>query len=84
VAKPPSSNDDLEYPANSKETGIQVNLGQFSGSDHQAFARAGVPATHIASSTEKGHTKEDIARNVSQEALARAGRLAIAVARKVD
>ncbi len=69
--------------ASAKETGIQVNMGQFSGSDHLAFARAGVPATHLASSTGRAHTKEDTARNVSEKALARAGRLAAAIAGKV-
>ncbi len=70
--------------ASAKQTGIQVDMGQFSGSDHLAFARAGVPATHIASSTGSEHTPEDTAGNVSEEALARAGRFAIAVAGKVE
>ncbi len=67
-----------------KETGIRVNLGQFSSSDHLVFARVGVPATNLAAGTGKGHTKEDVAANVSEKALARAGRLAIAVATKAN
>ncbi len=65
------------------ETGIRVDIGQFSGSDHLAFARAGVPATHLSSTTGNEDTPQDIAANVSAEALAKAARFAVAVAKKV-
>jgi hypothetical protein len=67
----------------SRETGIAVEIGQFSSSDHLVFARAGVPATHVSSSTPNDHTPQDLAASVSGEALARAARLVLAVARKV-
>jgi Zn-dependent M28 family amino/carboxypeptidase len=69
--------------ASEQQTGIPIRMGQFAGSDHMAFARAGVPATHIASSTGKGHTQNDTAENVSAAALERAGRFVAAVAAKV-
>jgi acetylornithine deacetylase/succinyl-diaminopimelate desuccinylase-like protein len=69
--------------ASAKELGYEVQMIQFAGSDHLAFARAGVVATNIAVGGGKVHTADDTAENVSAIGLERAGRIVSAVVDRV-